>query len=427
MDTQSMKNPGGVHSLRQRLVQRLEQQRGEMVEFLQALLRRRTPNPPGDTRPAMELVRAFLSERGLSFEEVTAEATMPNVVAGFDGARDGPHLVMNGHIDVFPVGEAEKWEHDPWAATIVGSRIVGRGACDMKSGTTALLFAFAALSEMRGDFSGRLTLTVVSDEETFGPYGSRHVLATCSDVRGDCMLSTEPTSPMALRYGEKGPLWLRFEVETRGAHSAYAHLSPNSIQIAAEIIHDLNVLCDMETEGTRALVRELDRHGAAIDAAYGKGASSIIAKVTINPALLRGGVKINMIPSHCSFDVDIRVPPGLDNATVLRKVDTLMKARPGVRYSVLHHDAPNLSSVDHPMIGILQANAKEVSGVEPAPIIGLGATDARLWRQAGVPAFVYGPSPRNMGTANEYVEIDEFMHIAKVHALSAFDFLSGPL
>jgi succinyl-diaminopimelate desuccinylase len=396
-----------------------------MVEFLRALLRCRTPNPPGDTRPAMEMIRAFLNGRGLKFEEVTADATMPNVVAGFDGSRDGPHLVMNGHVDVFPVGEAEKWEHDPWAATIVENRIIGRGACDMKSGTTALLFAFAALSEMRDVLSGRLTLTVVSDEETFGPYGSRYVLATRADVRGDCMLSTEPTSPMALRYGEKGPLWLRLDVETRGAHSAYAHMSPNAIQIATEIIRDLGVLCDMETEGTRALARDLQRHGDTIDAAYGKGASSIIAKVTINPALVRGGVKINMIPSHCSFDVDIRVPPGLDDATVLRKVDALAKDRPGVRYSVLHYDAPNLSPVDHPMIAILQANAKKVLGVEPAPIIGLGATDARLWRQAGVPAFVYGPSPHNMGTANEYVEIDEFMHVAKVHALSALDFLKG--
>lgn len=420
-----MKGSRVAHPNRERLVQRLEQRRGEMVEFLRALLRCRTPNPPGDTRPAMQLVRAFLNDHGIAFDEVTAEPTMPNLVASIGTERAGPHLVMNGHVDVFPVGEAEKWEHDPWAATVVDNRIVGRGACDMKSGTTALLFAFATLNEMRDDLSGRLTLTVVSDEETFGPYGSRHLLATRADVHGDCMLSTEPTSPMALRYGEKGPLWLRFEVETRGAHSAYAHMSPNAIRIATEIIRDLGALCDMQTEDTQALARDLAGHGDTIDAAYGKGASGIIAKVTVNPALVRGGVKINMIPSHCSFDVDIRVPPGLDDAAVLEKVDALVRERAGVRYCVLHYDAPNLSPVDHPMIGILQANAKETSGVVPAPIIGLGATDARLWRQAGVPAFVYGPSPHNMGTANEYVEIDEFMHVAKVHALSALDFLGG--
>lgn len=420
-----MKGSRVAHPNRERLVQRLEQRRGEMVEFLRALLRCRTPNPPGDTRPAMQLVRAFLNDHGIAFDEVTAEPTMPNLVASIGTERAGPHLVMNGHVDVFPVGEAEKWEHDPWAATIVDNRIVGRGACDMKSGTTALLFAFATLNEMRDELSGRLTLTVVSDEETFGPYGSRHLLAARTDVHGDCMLSTEPTSPMALRYGEKGPLWLRFEVETRGAHSAYAHMSPNAIRIATEIIRDLGALRDMQTEDTQALARDLAGHGDTIDAAYGKGASGIIAKVTVNPALVRGGVKINMIPSHCSFDVDIRVPPGLDDAAVLEKVDALVRERAGVRYCVLHYDAPNLSPVDHPMIGILQANAKETSGVVPAPIIGLGATDARLWRQAGVPAFVYGPSPHNMGTANEYVEIDEFMHVAKVHALSALDFLGG--
>jgi len=418
-----MKHSSAFHSGHERLIQLLEDQRTEMVEFLQALLRCQTPNPPGDTRSAMELVRTFLNRRGLHFEEVTAKETMPNLVAGFDGSRDGPHLVMNGHIDVFPVGAAEKWEHDPWAAVIVENRIVGRGACDMKSGTTALLFAYAALSEMREDVSGRLTLTVVSDEETFGPHGSRHLLAARPDLRGDCMLSTEPTSPRAMRYGEKGPLWLRFDVETRGAHSAYAHMSPNAIQIVSEIVRDLAVLCELQTEGTQALARDLAKHADTIDAAYGNGASDIIAKVTINPALVHGGVKINMIPSHCSFDVDVRVPPGMDDRTVLDAVDSLIRDRAGVRYSVLHYDAPNVSPVDHPMIDIMRANAKKVSGVEPAPIIGLGATDARLWRQVGVPAFVYGPSPRNMGTANEYVKIDEFMHVAKVHALSALDFL----
>lgn len=420
-----MRMSGIACSERERLVRRLDEQRDEMVDFLRALLRRRTPNPPGDTRPAMDLVRSFLNGRGLGFEEATADPTMPNLIAHCDSGRDGPHLVMNGHIDVFPVGEAEKWEHDPWAATLVDNRIVGRGACDMKSGTAALLFGYAALSEIRTELSGRLTLTIVSDEETFGPYGARHLLATRSDILGDCMLSTEPTGLMALRYGEKGPLWLRFEVETRGAHSAYAHMSPNAIKIAIAIIEELAALCDLETPETQALGRALGAHRDIIDAAYGQGASAIIANVTVNPALMRGGVKINMIPSHCSFDIDVRIPPGLDDQTVLRMVETVIRDKQGVRYTVLHYDAPNVSPDDHPMIGLLQANAMEVSKVAPAPIIGLGATDARLWRQAGVPAFVYGPPPRNMGTANEYVEIEDFIHVAKVHALSAFDFLTG--
>ena len=39
---------------------------------------------------------------------------MPNIVASFEGSAPGPHLVLNGHTDVFPVGD-EAWQHDPWS------------------------------------------------------------------------------------------------------------------------------------------------------------------------------------------------------------------------------------------------------------------------------------------------------------------------
>ncbi len=48
---------------------------------------------------------------------------------------DGPAgLVLQGHVDVVPIGDATKWEHDPFAARIAAGRLHGRGACDMKAG-----------------------------------------------------------------------------------------------------------------------------------------------------------------------------------------------------------------------------------------------------------------------------------------------------
>jgi len=77
------------------------------------------------------------------------------------------------HIDVFPVGDGAGWTHDPWGAELVDGRIYGRGACDMKCGTTAAIFTFLYLRELRDELQGRLTLSAVSDEETFGPFGAR--------------------------------------------------------------------------------------------------------------------------------------------------------------------------------------------------------------------------------------------------------------
>jgi succinyl-diaminopimelate desuccinylase len=53
----------------------------------------------------------------------------------------------------------------------------------------------------------------------------------------------------------------------------------------------------------------------------------------------------------------------------------------------------------------------------------MGGTDARLWRYKGIPAYVYGPYAKGMGSTDDYVEVDEFIDIVKVHVLSAYDYL----
>jgi succinyl-diaminopimelate desuccinylase len=65
-----------------------------------------------------------------------------NIVANFSAGKPGRILALNGHIDIFPVGSAEGWTHDPWGGDLVDGKVYGRGACDMKAGTTASLFTF---------------------------------------------------------------------------------------------------------------------------------------------------------------------------------------------------------------------------------------------------------------------------------------------
>ena len=76
------------------------------------------------------------------------------------------------------------------------------------------------------------------------------------------------------------------------------------------------------------------------------------------------------------------------------------------------------------MVSILCANARALGRPAPVPIVSLGGTDARLWRQRGIPALVHGPLPRGMAQADEYVEVEEYLHIVRMHVLSAFDYLS---
>ena len=65
----------------------------------------------------------------------------------------------------------------------------------MKAGTAASIFTFAYLHRIRDKLKGKLTLTCVSDEETFGPWGARYLMENYPEIHGDCCLNGEPSSP----------------------------------------------------------------------------------------------------------------------------------------------------------------------------------------------------------------------------------------
>lgn len=415
-----------MESRKAKLLDRIESDRDILIEFLRGFIRCPSPNPPGDTREAAAHIRKLLDRHGIEYRVIAPQETMPNIVATFAAGKPGRHLALNGHIDVFPVGDGTGWSQDPWGGALVGGKIYGRGACDMKCGTTASIFTFLYLSELRDELHGRLTLSAVSDEETFGPWGARYLSEHHPEVFGDCCLNGEPSSPWTLRFGEKGPLWLEFTVRTKGAHGAYTHASKSATAIAAKIIGELEKLTEIPAPEASNLAAALDEAAPVIDQAYGAGASKIIRRVTVNPGIVRGGLKVNMVAAECTFEVDIRLPNGLEAPGILREVDAVVRAYPEATYRQIIYNPPSWCPPDSEMAQIVRANSKDIAGIDPTPVISLGGTDARLWRYKDIPAIVYGPSPNGMGSIDEHVTLDEFFHVVKCHVLSAYDYMSQP-
>ena len=369
-----------MESRKAELLERIESDSEVLLDFFRRFIRCPSPNPPGDTREAAGHIRQLLTRRGVDCRVIAPNEIMPNIVATFDAAKPGRHLALNGHIDVFPVGDGEGWTRDPWGGELVDGRIWGRGACDMKCGTTASIFTFLYLRELRDELHGRLTLSAVSDEETFGPYGARYLFENHPEVFGDCCLNGEPSSPWTLRFGEKGPLWLEFTVRTKGAHGAYTHASKSATGVAAKIIGELERLEGIPAPEGSNLAAALDHAAAVTDRAYGAGASRIIRRVTVNPGVIHGGLKVNMVASQCTFEVDIRVPNGLDAPQILAEIDRIIASYPEVSYRQINYNPPSWCPPDSEMAQLVRANAKEVAGIDPVPVISLGGTDARLWR-----------------------------------------------
>ena len=408
---------------RTRLIGWLESDRERLVEFFRGFLRCPSPNPPGDTTVAATYISDFLKREGLDHRVIAPQKTMPNIVAAFDGAKPGKHLVLNGHIDVFPVGDGTGWTKDPWGGELADGKIYGRGASDMKAGTSASIFTYAYLYRLRERLKGRLTLTAVSDEETFGPWGARYLVEHHPEVLGDCVLNGEPGSPYTIRFGEKGLLWLQFKIRTKGAHGAYTHHSESATKLAQKLIGDLEIVGEIKPTISNNIARSLDAASEATDKAMGKGASGIVSKVTLNIGVIEGGLKVNMVPFACRFEADIRLPLGVSKEQVMAEVRKVLTNYPQASVEEMNFQPPSYCPPDGSMVGIIQKNVEAERGHRPTPIVSLGGTDARLWRYRDIPAYVYGPFPNGMGSHDEHVALEEYLHIVKVHLLSAYDYL----
>ena len=411
---------------RQQLLDWIDAEQDTIVGFFQDFVRAESPNPPGDTTKAVRHITSFLEAAKVPDRLVDPQPTMANVLGTFEGAAPGRHLVLNGHIDVFPVGgdpASEGWTVDPWGGEIVDGKLYGRGSSDMKCGTSASIWTYVLLHRLKDRLKGKLTLTCVSDEETFGPWGARWLMANEPEARGDCCLNGEPSSPFSIRYGEKGPLWLQFTVTTAGSHGAYTHTSPSATRIATRLIRDLEAIEELTFELPDNLWRAQSEASAAADRAMGAGAAEILPKVTLNIGTIRGGLKNNMVPGECVFEADIRLPIGATREQILPEVEKIAAGYPEARFEETNYNPPSYCDPYGDMVEIIQNNVEALRDFRPTPVVSLGGTDARLWRYENIPAYVYGPFPTGMGSFDENVPIEDFLHVVRTHVLSAYDYL----
>lgn len=206
--------------MKARLLAALEQRQAELVDLCARTVRIPSENPPGDTREIARFVRRYLGELGLEVREYAPKPDRPNLVAslGEPGARR--HLVLNAHLDEFPV-TGEGWVHPPFAGIVEDGRLYGRGASDMRAGLAVSLLLARLIVDLGGRLPGRLTLSYASDEESGGVWGSRWLLEHVPELRGDGCLIGDQCGTWSIGIGEKGGCWLRIRTRGRSAHAAY--------------------------------------------------------------------------------------------------------------------------------------------------------------------------------------------------------------
>lgn len=410
--------------VRAQLTERLKRDRDQIIQMCQEIVRIPSENPPGDTTEVFNYVAHHFQARGLDYEPVAPVKEWPNLVATLEGGEPGKHLVLNGHLDVFPAGDASAWSADPFSGLLKDGKVFGRGVADMKAGTLASILAYTYLAEVKDHLRGKLSLTCVSDEETGGKWGTEYLLENFPDLLGDAVLNGEPGTPFTYRFGEKGPIFLELRVETKGGHGGNVQMSPNAIEIAAEILGELRSLRSFAVTMTEEVRDTIEAQRQIFDRMLGEGATDALGQVTVNYGVIRGGLKVNMIAPSCSVQIDLRCPIGVSNAELLARFEEILRRYPQATYSIINGNDPTMSDPFHELAMIVRTNGAEARGIRPVPALSLGGSDCRFWRMRGVPAFIYGPTPYNMAAPDEHVLVDDLLATVYVHTMSAFDYLT---
>ncbi len=408
---------------RARLLGWIEAETPALVDMLSRFTRAASPNPPGDTREATRVLTDWLEREGLAYLTVAPLAEAPNVIASVQGGRPGKHLVLNGHIDVFPCDDRHRWAHDPWGGEVSQNRVWGRGVSDMKNGTAALLFAFTWLSRLMDTLPGRVTMTAVSDEETGGTWGAQYLVDHHPEVLGDCLLNAEPGAPTTIRFGEKGLFRIAIAVRTPGCHGAYTHKSPSATRIAARLVGALEAITELPVSMEPEVARALEEGAAEMDRIHLPGAARVMRQFSLNLGVVRGGTKVNMLPGECRLECDIRIPPGESTGKVHGEIERIVAGFPEATLEVTGFTEPTWSSPLHPMVGALTDACEAICGFRPRAIASLAATDARKWRAKGVPAFTYGTTATNVAMPDEHTDIAEWLGVVKTLTLAAHSWL----
>ncbi len=277
-------------SERQSVLQWLTGRQRAMVECVRELVSRESPT---HDKVACDKLSSYLA---VQFERLDGQVkihredlTGDHLQVDFAGDERRAPLLLLGHLDtVYDVGTIESM---PWREE--DGRLYGPGGFDMKSGIVQMMFALAALREIRGGLPRPVKVLLVSDEEA----GSDSSRAITESVARQCraVLVCEPSGPEgALKTARKGVGSFTVKVTGQASHSGLDFEKGQSAIL--ELAHQILAIAEL------------------IDVARG---------TTLNVGVIRGGTRTNVVAAEAVAEVDLRIARKTDGATMERKIRRL--------------------------------------------------------------------------------------------------------
>ena len=401
----------------------------EVVEFTADLIRVPTVNPPGEAyEDCARLIGDRLAGCGFEVEYHAAEGRPEHTTAhprvNVVGLRRGralrPAVHLNGHFDVVPAGAG--WTLDPFGGVVQDGRVYGRGACDMKAGIAAAVYAAEAIRRAGIELNGSVEISGTVDEESGGFAGAAWLAQhkRLSADRQDFVIIPEPLNVDRICIGHRGVYW--FEVTTHGriGHGSMPFLGVSAIEHMGVILDRIR----------RELMPALAARTTAVPVVP-EGARH----ATLNINGIAGGQPVDGIQTPCVadfcravFDRRFLLEEGFEatRAEIERLLQSAASDTPQLAYElrdlmVVH---PVRTPEGSPLVASLERGIETILGRKAVQIASPGTYDHKhVDRIAGIPNCVaYGPGILDLAhQPDEWCGIDDLVNSTKVLALSILE------
>ncbi|MFC1987071.1 M20 family metallopeptidase [Chloroflexota bacterium] len=253
-----------------------------------------------------------------------------------------PRLIFYAHIDVVP---ARGWE--AFRPRVEGGKIYGRGAADMKGAIAALLLGLEAVADKPLKYDTSVMIT--TDEEVRQADQLRYLTRYLQPVSGAFVFNMDASFGY-VGIANLGALQMDIRVEGKSVHSAMSHLGENAVEKASLLIAALLRLKKKVVKGkSRVAVHP------------GTGLAMMQPRLNVN--MIKGGLKVNIVPDECVISIDRRLTPEEDMKDAERELVDTLSSVADVRWEIEKViRIPTVPPCDAPIVDEMSALLREVTG-----------------------------------------------------------------
>jgi acetylornithine deacetylase/succinyl-diaminopimelate desuccinylase-like protein len=388
------------------------------AEILQDLIRFDTTNPPGKEAECIDYINRLIQAAGIDTRILYQDPARPNLVCRIKGNGNASPLLLYGHVDVVTTA-GQVWQNPPFEGRIIDGFLWGRGALDMKGAVAMMLCAFLRAKHENIHLPGDVVLCIMSDEEGGGNLGASFLVEQHADYFKGIRYAISEFGGFSFYFKgkkfypieviQKQICSIKATVRSRSGHGALIMKNGAMAKLARMLNQLENKYLPVHiTPVVRTLVEQM---AAALPfpgrmvmrqilnpfftdrvlKLLGKKGRDFIPmfRNTVNATIVRGGDKVNVLPSKIEVLLDGRLLPGFLPENIIGEIKEIIDN--DIELEVLRYDPGPLD----PDMGLFDALAAVLRTLDPdgipVPYLLSASSDARFFSKIGIQTYGFIP------------------------------------